>query len=140
MVDIDITYEGDLHCVAEHRPSRSRLATDAPVDNQGRGEAFSPTDLVATALGTCMATTMGILAKKRGYRLADIQVHVQKVMTTSPPRRIARLPTELSVARSTAGELSPEARSELEAAAHNCPVRLSLLDAIEVPVRFDWQA
>jgi len=140
VVDIDITYEGDLHCVAEHRPSHTRLATDAPVDNLGRGESFSPTDLLATALGTCVATTMGILAKRQGYALGDFKVHVRKIMTTTPPRRVAKLETELWIGPGTANSLSPEARAELEHIAHNCPVRLSLLDAIEVPISFDWQA
>ncbi|MGC4089549.1 MAG: OsmC family protein [Polyangiaceae bacterium] len=138
MVDIDITYEGDLHCSSQHRPSRTTLATDAPVDNQGRGESFSPTDLVATGLGTCMATTMGIVARRQSYGLEGLRVHVKKLMTATPPRRIARLEVELSLPQQAASKLSSEARSELEHTAHNCPVRLSLLDAIEVPVRFDW--
>lgn len=138
MVDIDITYEGDLHCSAVHRPSQTELATDAPVDNQGRGASFSPTDLVATGLGTCMATTMGIVAGRGGYPLDGLRVHVKKVMTSTPPRRIARLECELTVPSTTAQLLSPDARAELEHTAHNCPVRLSLLDAIQVPVRFAW--
>lgn len=139
MVDIDITYEGELHCGAQHRPSQSRLATDAPVDNQGRGQAFSPTDLVATGLGTCMATTMGIVARREGYVIDGLRVHVRKIMTSSPPRRIARLETELRLPAAQGNALSAEARADLEHTAHTCPVRLSLLDAIEVPVSFDWQ-
>jgi putative redox protein len=139
VVDIDIRYEGDLHCGAVHRPSKTALATDAPVDNQGRGASFSPTDLVATALGTCMATTMGILARRKDYDLAGLAVHVKKVMTSSPPRRIAKLECELSIPAATARALDAGARQELEHTAHTCPVRISLLDAIEVPVVFDWQ-
>lgn len=139
MVDIDIIYEGDLHSSAAHRPSGSRLETDAPVDNLGRGQAFSPTDLVATGLGTCMATTMGIVARKKGYVIDGLRVHVKKIMTSTPPRRIARLETELSLPAALGNALGPEARAELEHTAHTCPVRLSLLDAIEVPVQFDWQ-
>jgi len=138
VVDIDITYEGELHCTAIHRPSQARLETDAPVDNQGRGESFSPTDLVATGLGVCMATVMGILARKKGYAIEGLRVHVRKVMTATPPRRIARLEAELTLPATQGAALSPEARAELEHAAHTCPVRLSLLDAIEVPVQFDW--
>lgn len=138
VVDIDITYQDDLHCSAVHRPSKTELATDAPVDNQGRGASFSPTDLVATGLGTCMATTMGIVAQRKGYALDGLRVHVKKVMTTTPPRRIARLECELAVPTATAQALNDEARTELEHTAHNCPVRLSLLDAVEVPVRFEW--
>jgi putative redox protein len=139
VVDIDITYDGDLHCTATHRPSGTQFGTDAPVDNQGRGETFSPTDLVATGLGTCMATTLGIVARRRGYALDGLAVHVKKVMTAAPPRRIARLEVELTVPAPTSRSLSTEARAELEHTAHTCPVRLSLLDSIEVPVRFEWQ-
>jgi len=139
VVDIDITYDGALHCSAVHRPSSAELATDAPKDNRGRGESFSPTDLVATGLGTCMATVMGILARDRDYRLEGMRVHVKKVMTP-PPRRIARLEVEISVPAPATQSLPFEARAELEHVAHTCPVRLSLLEAIEVPVRFDWHS
>jgi putative redox protein len=139
VVDIDITYEGELHCTAIHRPSGARLETDAPVDNHGRGQSFSPTDLVATGLGVCMSTVMGILAHKQGYAIDGLRVHVKKVMTATLPRRIARLETELTLPAAQGSALSAEARAELEHTAHTCPVRLSLLDAIEVPVKFDWQ-
>lgn len=137
MVRIDIEYEGDLHSAARHAPSGTRLSTDAPVDNQGRGESFSPTDLVATGLGTCMSTTMGILAKKKGYPMDGAKIRVDKIMTTTGPRRIARLDTRVEMPPSTA-TLDPEGRSALEHAAHTCPVRLSLLEAIEVPIEFVW--
>jgi putative redox protein len=138
VVDIYVQYEGDLHCRAQHGPSSATLVTDAPVDNQGRGASFSPTDLVATGLGTCMATVMGILAKKSGYQLEGTRVHVKKTMTATLPRRIAELAVEVtlppSATRSVAG-----ARAEFERVADHCPVRLSLLDAIAVPTRYDWQ-
>lgn len=137
MVRIDIVYEGDLHSGARHAPSGTQLSTDAPVDNQGRGESFSPTDLVATGLGTCMSTTMGILAKKKGYAIDGTKIHVDKVMTTTGPRRIARLVTRVEMPPSTAA-LDSEARTALEHTAHTCPVRLSLLEAIEVPIDFVW--
>jgi putative redox protein len=140
VVDIDIQYAGDLHCSAAHRPSRTQLETDAPVDNQGRGESFSPTDLVATALGTCMATTMGIVSRRKSYVIDGLRVHVKKIMTASPPRRIARLEVELALPKAKGTALDGAARADLEQTAHNCPVRLSLLDAVEVPVKFDWEA
>lgn len=140
MVDIDIVYEGGLRCRAVHRPSQNELLTDAPVDNHGRGEAFSPTDLIATGLGTCMATTMGIVAQKRGLPLDGLRVHVKKEMTREPPRRIARLTTRLTIPRATSAGISATDRADLETTAHQCPVRLSLLPAIEVPVEFDWEA
>jgi uncharacterized OsmC-like protein len=137
VVDIYLEYEGDLHCAAKHGPSGAVLATDAPVDNHGRGGSFSPTDLVATALGTCMATVMGILAGKRGQTLTGMKVHVKKQMSASPPRRIARLTVALTIPATASVGLA--GRAALEQEALNCPVRLSLLDAIEVPVSFDWQ-
>jgi putative redox protein len=139
VVDIYAEYEGDLHCRAQHGPSQATLVTDAPVDNQGSGASFSPTDLVATGLGTCMLTVMGILAKKRGYQLEGTRVHVKKSMTSVAPRRIAQLAVQLTFpARATHSVAG--ARAEVEQAAEQCPVRLSLLNAIEVPIRFDWQS
>ena len=139
MVDIYLEYEGDLHCRAEHGPSSAVLATDAPVDNQGRGQTFSPTDLVATGLGTCMATVMGILARSRGYSLEGTRVHVKKTMTSSGPRRIAELAVHVTLPK-RATDSAVDGRADLERAALECPVRLSLLDAIKVPVAFDWQS
>jgi len=139
VVDIYLEYEGDLHCRAKHGPSSAVLATDAPVDNQGRGQTFSPTDLVATGLGSCMATVMGILARTRGYSLEGTRVHVKKTMTASPPRRIAELAVHVTLPKS-ATESAGDGRSDLERAALECPVRLSLLDAIKVPVAFEWQS
>jgi putative redox protein len=139
LVDIYLEYQGDLHCRAEHGPSGAVLVTDAPVDNQGRGESFSPTDLVATGLGTCMATVMGILAKKRGFFLEGTRVHVKKTMTASLPRQIARLAVNITLPKAATDSVQG-AREDVERAAHECPVRLSLLAAIEVPVVFDWQS
>lgn len=138
MVDIQIDYGGELHCRAEHGPSRQVLETDAPVDNHGRGESFSPTDLVATGLGTCMATVMGIRARAKGFDLTGMHVHVKKIMTQVLPRRIARLEVAIRMPADVSARVQSEGRAELEHAAHTCPVRLSLLDAIEVPVHFDW--
>ena len=76
MVKVEVTYTGDLRCDAEHGPSRSKISTDAPTDNKGKGEAFSPTDLVATALATCMTTTMGIKAQELGVDLRGMTVSV----------------------------------------------------------------
>src|SRR5213596_4384234 len=81
MVKVSIKYTGALHCDATHGPSQSRLATDAPTDNKGKGEAFSPTDLVATALGSCISTTMGIKAEELGVNLKGMTVNVKKEMS-----------------------------------------------------------
>lgn len=138
MVDIYLEYEGELHCSAKHGPSSAVLSTDAPVDNHGRGESFSPTDLVATGLGACMVTVMGILAQKRGYALEGTRVHVKKFMTQALPRRIAKLSVTVTAPPSATASVG-SGQADLEHEAHHCPVRLSLLDAIEVPVTFDWQ-
>jgi len=139
VVDILIEYEGDLHCSARHGPSGSTLVTDAPVDNRGRGEAFSPTDLVATGLGACMVTVMGILANERGYRLEGTSVHVKKHMTATKPRRIARLAVRMEIPPESSASIDEQGRRDLEHAARTCPVRLSLLDAIDVPIELDWK-
>ncbi|KAB2647445.1 MAG: OsmC family protein [Verrucomicrobia bacterium] len=134
MVEVHIQYLGELRCEAEHAPSRTTILTDAPVDNHGRGEAFSPTDLVATALGTCIVTTMGIFAQRHGIELRGTKITVQKEMTSVPTRRIARLACELSLPLPA----SHPHREALERAAHTCPVHQSLHPEVEKPIRFLW--
>lgn len=134
MVQIQLEYEGDLRTRATHGPSSATTVTDAPVDNHGRGASFSPTDLVATALGTCMLTVMGIVARKNDWDLAGSTASVEKGMIDAPVRRVARLTVELHMARDP-GE---DARRVLEHAALNCPVWHSLNPEIEIPVRFRW--
>jgi len=134
MVTIQMNYEGDLHCKAVHGPSGRELATDAPVDNQGRGESFSPTDLVATALGTCMLTTMGILARTLGVDISGSTAAVEKEMTTTGPRKIQGLRVKIHVPRNQ----NPETREKLERAARTCPVQRSLHPEVESPVEFIW--
>jgi putative redox protein len=136
MVQINIAYQGQLHCEAEHGPSGTKLATDAPKDNHGKGETFSPTDLVATALGACMLTVMGIVAQRHNIPLEGARASVGKEMATSPLRRIGRLTVEIHVP----GELTPEQRKLLENAAHTCPVHKSLHPDIDIPVSFRWGA
>jgi uncharacterized OsmC-like protein len=95
MVEIRLSYEGDLHCSAVHMPSGNTLVTDAPLDNNGRGQAFSPTDLLATALGSCMATVIGIVAKRKEIAVEGMTVNVRKFMSEDLPRRIKRLELDL---------------------------------------------
>lgn len=133
-VRIDIAYQGDLRCAATHAPSGTQIFTDAPVDNHGRGESFSPTDLVATALGTCMMTVMGIFAQRHEIDLKGATVTVEKEMVSSPVRRIAKLITEI---RMPIPANHPQ-REALERAALTCPVHQSLLPDVEKPVRFIW--
>jgi putative redox protein len=134
MVSIQMEYEGDLHCKAVHGPSGAELNTDAPKDNQGRGESFSPTDLVAAAMGTCTLTTMGIMARTLGLEIAGATATVEKEMTTSAPRRIARLTTRIQMPQG----FSDEDRLKLERAAHTCPVHRSLHEDVEKPIEFTW--
>lgn len=134
MVNIQVEYEGDLHCKAVHGPSRAELNTDAPVDNQGRGENFSPTDLVATALGTCMLTVMGILARTLKIDIAGATATVDKEMSATAPRRIDTLRVKIHVPQT----LSPEDQQKLERAAHTCPVHKSLHPEIDTPIEFIW--
>ena len=134
MVEISIKYLGGLRCEARHEPSGTVITTDAPVDNEGRGESFSPTDLAATSLGTCMLTIMGIAARKQGVDLGDTLVKVLKEMTPKPPRRIAKLTVVFTIPLPA----SHEKRAMLEEAARNCPVHLSLDPGVEQEMRFDW--
>ncbi len=136
MVKIEIRYEGELRCKATHTPSRATLSTDAPLDNQGRGESFSPTDLVATALGTCMLTLMGIAARKHDWDLRGATVEVEKAMVQQPVRRIGSLTVVIRVP----GQFDERARKLLEHAALTCPVHHSLHPDVALPVRFEWGA
>ena len=135
MVNISISYNGELHCTATHGPSKTELATDAPVDNNGKGESFSPTDLVATALGTCMSTILAMTAEKNGLNVKGMTVQVSKEMSKDAPRRIVALPSEVHIPlRAT----TPQ-RAILENAALNCPVHKSLPTEIERPTTFFWE-
>jgi uncharacterized OsmC-like protein len=135
MTQIAIQYTGGLHCDAVHGPSQSHLCTDAPTDNKGKGETFSPTDLVATALGTCMSTIMGMKAEELGVDLRGMKVTVQKEMSKDAPRRIVALPSEVHL------PLPPDNphRQALEKAALNCPVHKSLPAEIDRPTKFFWE-
>ena len=134
MVRIQTEYQGDLHCTSVHTPSKTELATDAPVDNQGRGVSFSPTDLIATSLGTCMLTTMGIVARTLDVDISGATAIVEKEMTSTPPRKVNRLTVAIRVPRKT----SPENQQRLENAAHTCPVKRSIHPDIETPIEFVW--
>ncbi|MFP5226280.1 MAG: OsmC family protein [Acidobacteriota bacterium] len=134
MVSIDFEYQGDLHCKALHGPSGTPLTTDAPKDNQGRGETFSPTDLVATALGSCMLTTMGIMARTLNVDLAGATATVGKEMTSTPSRMIHQLTVTIHVPHA----VTPENQTRLERAALTCPVAKSLNPSVQIPTQFTW--
>jgi putative redox protein len=135
MVEVSVKYAGDLHCDATHGPSQTKISTDAPSDNKGKGEAFSPTDLIATALATCMSTTMGIRAEDLRVDLRGLTVSVQKEMSNDAPRRIVGLPSEVHI------PLPPDHphRELLEQTALNCPVHKSLPPEIDRPTKFFWE-
>jgi putative redox protein len=130
-VEITGSYTGNLKMDLTHGPSGATLKTAAPVDNKGDGSSFSPTDLVATALGSCIVTTMAIVAEREGIDFTTATFRVEKHMQ-SDPRRIAKLPVEIHM---PAG-LSPDQRTKLERAGHTCPVHKSLLPEIEKEIRF----
>ena len=134
MVAIQIEYQGDLHCKAVHGPSSTQLTTDAPTDNHGRGETFSPTDLVATALGTCMLTVMGIMARTLQIDIAGTTATVEKEMTASAPRMIKSLAVKIHVPHA----IAPDKQQKLERAAHTCPVHKSLHPDVHTPIDFTW--
>jgi putative redox protein len=134
MVKIDIEYQGNLHTEALHTLSGTRLTTDAPLDNGGKGESFSPTDLLATALGTCMVTIMGIHAEKEGLDIRGTKVTVNKEMIAKPVRRVGKLSVTIEIPLPT----NHSQRIALEKAALTCPVHQSLNPAVEIPVSFLW--
>lgn len=129
-----IVYEGNLRTRATHLRSGNEIITDAPVDNQGKGEAFSPTDLVATALGSCMLTIMGIRARDEGIDMEGTTCEVNKIMA-SGPRRISRVELKIQLPQKP---YTPAQRSLLEQAARGCPVCRSLSQELEVDLKFVW--
>jgi putative redox protein len=134
MVEIQIAYQGELRCKPTHGPSGVTILTDAPVDNMGKGESFSPTDLVATALGTCMLTIMGIAAQRMKVDIVGTRVSVTKEMSTTGPRRIDRLGVTFNIP----AKLTAEQKQQLENAAMACPVCKSLHPDVQRPVTFNW--
>lgn len=132
-VEIKGEYEGDLRVKLIHGPSGSIIETDAPKDNQGKGSRFSPTDLVVAALGSCMMTIMGIVAKRENINLEGMSFRAEKHMSENP-RRIGKIVLEFYMPK----ELSEPQRTKLERAAHTCPVHHSLLPEIEKDIKFNY--
>jgi putative redox protein len=133
-VRMAVTYQGSLHCEARHEPSGSRIETDAPKDNEGRGERFSPTDLVGAALGSCMLTVMGIVAQRHAWDLRGARAEVEKEMVAQPLRRIGRLGLRMLMPPG----IPKNARAVLERAAHTCPVHQSLHPDVKIDLTFVW--
>jgi len=134
-VEINLVYEGELRCNATHEPSGVRVSTDAPVDNCGKGESFSPTDLVATALGACIMTILGIVADRHALDLSGTKVRVQKHMVADPVRRIGSLPVEIEMATVVRDDI----KKRLENSATTCPVMQSLHPDIDKSISFLWK-
>ncbi|MEZ4757106.1 MAG: OsmC family protein [Flavobacteriales bacterium] len=129
-----VTYLGDLQCELEHLRSGQVIATDAPVDNKGKGGAFSPTDLLATSLAACMITTMGIVAREKGIPLNGLRARVVKHMAP-PPRRVARVEIHMEL---DGRGLDDRQRTIMEQTARTCPVALSLSAELiqDIQIRF----
>src|SRR5665647_634488 len=135
MITSRTIYLGELRTENEHIRSGQKLITDAPVDNQGKGEAFSPTDLVATALSDCMMTIMGIKARDKGLDLTDATIETTKIMSSEQPRRIDEIIVEFTFPKNN---FSGKDQVILEAVAKTCPVALSLHPSIKQSVKFNW--
>jgi uncharacterized OsmC-like protein len=134
MVSITSRYDGGLRCTSTHGPSQVTLITDAPVDNHGKGESFSPTDLVATAVANCMMTVMAIAAERHGVDVTGATVTIGKEMSTDTPRRIVGLKSVMTIPLPA----DHPQRSLLEAAALSCPVKKSISPEIDATVEFRW--
>ncbi len=134
MVKCKMTYQGGLHTELLHEPSGATVCTDAPLDNHGKGESFSPTDLMCSAMAGCMATIMGIYAEEHGLDLSGLTIEVGKVMSATPPRRIARIETSITVPLPAA---TPH-REALEQCALGSPAMRSFHPDIVVPISWNW--
>lgn len=128
-----ITYKGNLRCEAEHLQSKSTIETDAPTDNRGKGERFSPTDLLCVSLATCMLTTMGIKASDMNVDITNAKAQVTKHMA-SEPRRVAKI----EVAVSLPSNINEKERIILERTANNCPVAKSIHPDIQLVLNYNW--
>ena len=133
MVEMIALYTGEKHCEVTHGPSNAIIVTDAPKDNHGRGEAFSPTDLCSTSLGVCMLTVMGIQADLKGWDMKGSRATIIKEMASNP-RRIGKLTVLLEMP----AHLTEEAQSHLEKTALNCPVKHSLHPDIILEIQFSY--
>lgn len=134
MHNFELVYAGDLRCILTHLSSKTEIYTDAPIDNHGKGQAFSPSDLVACALVACMQTLMGIKAQEKGWKLEGTKVVISKVMDSNP-RRIKIIKAEFTMPKI---ELSPEDRVLLEKVAMACPVAQSLHPELKKEIVFHW--
>jgi uncharacterized OsmC-like protein len=131
MVKSEAIYVGELHCELTHGPSGSKIATDAPKDNNGRGEKYSPTDLVGAALISCILTTMAMVCERDHQPIKGARAEVEKEMQATP-RKIAALRVTITLSNA----IPEEYRKKLEHIAHTCPVHRSLSSEIQIPIKF----
>lgn len=136
METIRTTYLGELRTRAIHVKSGETIITDAPVDNHGRGEAFSPTDLMSASLGSCMLTLMGIAARTHNINIDGTEIKITKIMA-SDPRRVAEIVIEFSLPRN---DYTEKEKTILERVARTCPVALSLHPDLKQTINFNWKA
>lgn len=136
MATVETTYIGDLRTENIHVQSGTKILTDAPTDNQGRGEAFSPTDLLAVALGTCMLTTIAIKTRNDSINIDGAKCSVTKIMTSAPPRKVAELQVKLKFPH----QYTEQQQKLLEDICLTCPVYLSLHPDLKKTVDFGWKA
>ena len=132
MTKVKCSYLGDLNCEAIHLQSGSILKTDAPLDHFGKGESFSPTDLLATSLGSCLLTIMAIKAKSKGFDLEGIYLHIEKIMTQNSERKIKELIIDIFIPKSTSNEII----DFLKIASEDCPVTRNLSQ--EIDIKISW--
>ncbi len=132
MITVETIYSGELRTQAHHSQSGNKIITDAPLDNQGKGEAFSPTDLVATALGSCMITIVGIAARNHGFDIDGTQLKITKIMA-SDPRRIAEIKIDFTFPKDNYSE---KEKKIIENSARSCPVAKSLHPNLEQTLSF----
>ena len=131
MVRIEVKYEGGLRCTATHTPSGKKIITDAPIDNQGRGESFSPTDLLATSMLTCIMTIIGIRAREKNIQIDSMYGDVEKIMAVNP-RRISRLEIRIKLPKN----LNSDDRKWLIAEGCDCPVCHSVSKSMDIDIKF----
>ena len=135
MTKMNSVYLGELRVESTHEPSGVRLITDAPTDNAGKGDSFSPTDLCALALGNCILTTMGIFAAQKNIDIEGAQATTEKVMSTDAPRRIAEIRVQVQM---PSKGYSDKEKLTLERAAHTCAVHNTLQNAVKINLEIRW--
>ena len=135
-VEMEVTYEGNLNCKAKHLESSSIIETDAPLDNGGKAATFSSTDLVGAALGSCILTIMGIIAKRDNIALEGTKVRVIKNMATAPNRKIGNI--QMTVKFPEGLNLSDKDKKKFEKAVDLCPVKQSLHPDVKIQTEFIW--